>query len=462
MWERASRFQDSIIGHPLSTHYEIELRRFELLCWMSRLDEAHDFYERRYAGKALRPAEAGAVLRFLSERKMWAEAARVLETCLESIQGLPSTPYFLLRLARQLNLREKVLQKLDARTQAELPGALKKLMTILIDDLTIGGTCTARSTILNYSPGLSLQNAILVKPERPDNAALRKPSAGFLCVDRLYFLSALTFLASFATHSSNSTDVKWFVFLANNVPQKWTAILTRFARKLGLHVTVVREIEFAAQSLSLPKDYGIFTGGNTLSYAAYFRIYAARYICSQHSRFGRGFYFDSDVVCNRDIAPLMGLPFDGAVLMARAEEPSPEIDGVERHHTLPPGHYFNSGVLGFDFSFDGLGALLDHAIRVCEHEPTRLFFHDQCALNIAFAGKVRYLPIEYNYFLRPHRVNNGDVSSALLLHFLDQPKPWDVAYERQEYRFIWSRYAGTVRALLPAVNYNVIVRAANS
>jgi len=462
LWDRAARFQDSIVGHPLSTHYKVELRRFELLCWMSRLDEAHDFYQDHYAGRALRPAEAGAVLRFLSERKMWTEAARVLETCMENVQEPPGTSYFLLKLARQLNLREKMLQKLDARTQSELPDALKQLMAILTDDLTIRGARNARSTILDYDPVLSLQNAILMKAERSGNAPLRKPSVGFLCIDRPYFLSALTFFASFATHSFTGTDVEWFVFLANNVPQKWTSILTRFARKLGLHVTVVREVEFAAESLSLSKDYGIFTGGNILSYAAYFRIYAARYICSQHSRFGRGFYFDSDVVCNRDIAPLMCLPFDGAVLMARAEEPSPEIDGVEGHHNLPPGHYFNSGVLGFDFSFNGIGALLDHAIKICEHEPTRLFFHDQCALNIAFAGKVKYLPRECNYFLRSHRANNGDFSSALLLHFLDQPKPWDVAYEHQEYRFIWSRYAGTVRALLSSANYNVIVRAANS
>lgn len=462
LWERASRFQDSIVDHPLSTHYEIELRRFELLCWMSRLDEAHDFYQRCYSNKSLRPAEAEAVLRFLSERKMWAEAARVLEKCIESVQGLPGPPYFLLRLARQLNLREKILQKINSRTPSELPSALKRLMIILTDDLTIGNASNARSTSLNYGSGLSFQSAILMKAERSGNVAHRKPSAGFLCVDKPYFLSALTFFASFATHSSADMDVEWFVFLANNVPQKWTSILTRFARKLGLQITVVREVEFAAQSMNLPKDYGIFTGGNTLSHAAYFRIYAARYICSRHSRFERGFYFDSDVVCNRDIAPLMCLPFDGAVLMARAEEPSPEIDAVERHHTLSLGQYFNSGVLGFDFSFNGVGALLDHAIRICEHEPTRLVFHDQCALNIAFAGKVKYLPIEYNYFLRSHRVNNGDFSSALLLHFLDQPKPWDVAYGRQEYRFVWSRYAGTVRALLPAVNYNVIVQAANS
>lgn len=462
LWAKASKLEKLISDHPLSTHHEVELRRFELLCWMSNLDEAHDFYQRRYAGKELTPAEAGAVLRFLSERKMWAEAADVLEASMENVQGLPGPNYFLLKLARQCNLHDRMLQKIEARPELELSSTLESFRSILTDDLFIRNSLNSQNELPDDGTRLSSRNAILVKAEQSCGFELCKPPAGFLCVDKPYFLSALTFLASFATHSSTGTNMEWFVFLADDVPQNWTPILARFAQKLGLHVTVVREIEFAAEGLKFPQDYGIFTGGNILSHAAYFRIYAARYICSQHSRFGRGFYFDSDVVCSRDISPLIRLPFDGAVLMARVEEPSPEIESVERSHNLPPGHYFNSGVLGFDFSGGGVVALLNGAIRICEHEPARLVFHDQCALNIAFAGRTKFLPAEFNHFLRPHRVNNGDFPSAFLLHFLDQPKPWNVAFERRDYRSIWSRYAGTVRALLRAPDYNVIVQAANS
>ena len=87
-------------------------------------------------------------------------------------------------------------------------------------------------------------------------------------------------------------------------------------------------------------------------------------------------------------------------------------------------------------------------------------FHDQCALNVAFAGEVQYLESRYNFFLKPNRLNNGDLSDALLLHYLDKPKPWDIAYQR-DYRAEWLPYAGLVRLFLKCSDYRRIVIAGN-
>jgi lipopolysaccharide biosynthesis glycosyltransferase len=117
-------------------------------------------------------------------------------------------------------------------------------------------------------------------------------------------------------------------------------------------------------------------------------------------------------------------------------------------------------VLVFNFLAPDVIDHIEEALRISETEPERLVFHDQCALNLAFAGKVNFLESRFNFFLRPHRPDNGDFSEAILLHFLDKPKPWDISYSR-EYRAIWIRYAELVRVLLSHKNYNTIVSAAN-
>jgi lipopolysaccharide biosynthesis glycosyltransferase len=196
-----------------------------------------------------------------------------------------------------------------------------------------------------------------------------------------------------------------------------------------------------------------------LSRAAFLRIYAAKYLY-QTGLFDRACYIDSDIICQKDLAAFISQPFGDALLLARAEEPRPEVLSVAQRHGMPHTDYFNSGVLQFNFQNPEVINHIERALHIAEAEPERLVFHDQCALNIAFAGKVKYLAPCFNHFLRPMRLDNGDYSEAVLIHYLDRPKPWDVAYVR-EYRAAWVRATEWVRVLLSAKHYKRIVLAAN-
>ncbi len=119
--------------------------------------------------------------------------------------------------------------------------------------------------------------------------------------------------------------------------------------------------------------------------------------------------------------------------------------------------YFNSGVLLFDMAQPDTVVLLEEAIRLGEHELHRLFFLDQCALNIAFLGRMSPLPAEFNFFL--NRTHPGR-ENARLLHFVASPKPWDISYEG-EFRQYWVRYAEVTRLLMKAADYRHVATVAN-
>jgi lipopolysaccharide biosynthesis glycosyltransferase len=63
------------------------------------------------------------------------------------------------------------------------------------------------------------------------------------------------------------------------------------------------------------------------------------------------------------------------------------------------------------------------AIR-CSHKT--LVFHDQCALNIGFKDRFGTLESKFNHFVKPD--SDEPPAEAVIVHYLDRPKPWDPAY----------------------------------
>ena len=459
LWDKVLQLEAEIKANPLFEHHEVVLRRFECLCSASKMGEAEVFYHKYYSDRQLRHWEACVVLRFLAEAKMWLQAEKLLLCFFDDCYHLPDGNFFILKLCRRFSNHLEVIQKIDEAPMGEKPAQYDQLRTLLIDDLVIkDGSRPSCVDTTHHAAELSYQNALFHKSSA--QKAHRYPAvAGYLCADKAYFFPALTFFASIATHKSGDSKLEWFIFLASDVPESWTAIAGNFAKKIGLKIKIVRELEFVQGGVVHTESYGIFTGGNTLSSAAFLRIYAAKYLYML-GKFERAIYFDSDIVCNQDLLPLASLPFHAALVLARREEVSPEIQHVTEQHHLAPMSYFNSGVLVFNLAVHSIEFHISEAIRISENKASYLIFHDQCALNIAFANTAKFLDQKFNFFIRSNRPDNGDTSSALLLHFLDQPKPWSLAYERG-CRVIWWRYAGIVRVLLSSPDYNAIVAASN-
>jgi lipopolysaccharide biosynthesis glycosyltransferase len=457
IWSKISELEQRISGDPQFNHHEVVMRRFETLCARSRMDEARAFYDEHYANSTLKQWEACVVLRFLAEAKMWDEAAMLVKQFVASRYFFPDGDYFLLKICRRTNIHREILAIIAENQTGDVPEQFGRLQRLLRDDLVLKGAENGRS--LNKGACITVispENRVLYKAH-PAKSSVR--TVGFLCADKAYYMSLLTFLASYVANSVGNEGIKWFVFLAKDVPKAFSTILQDFAYKVALPLEIVREKDFVSTGARYTESYGIFTGGNTLSRAAFLRIYAGKYLFDT-GRFDRAFYIDSDIICQKDISSFVARPFGDALLMARPEEPSPEVRSVTEKHGIAEMSYFNSGVLVFNFLMPNVISHIEEALRIAETEPERLVFHDQCALNIAFADRVNYLEPCFNFFLRPHRPDNGDFSNAVFLHFLDKPKPWDISYSR-EYRTLWIRYAELVRVLLSNKNYNRIVSAAN-
>jgi lipopolysaccharide biosynthesis glycosyltransferase len=455
-WDRFSALTQNIQQTSLANHKEVILKQFENLCARSRMREAEEFYLEHYAKAKLRQWEACAVLRYLAEAGKWNEAGHILEEFLQEGFYFPNGDYFLLKIVRRARIHLKTIRTIDGYCGVDAPAQFAILRDLVADDVVIHARKLSGSRAKGTQIVLSRRNRVLHSDVARGRSA---GAAAYLCSDQAYFLAVLTFLVSMVAQGGAGQAVDWYVFLARDVPTAWREGLERLGTKVGLRIKSVAEDEFIEGDAVHAETYGLFTGGNVLSRAAYLRIYAARYLLKQGA-VERALYVDSDIVAHGDVSSLIDLPFHDALIMARAEEYSSDVRAVTEKHGLNPGQYFNSGVLVFDFTRPEILNNLDHAIALSEREPERLMFHDQCALNIAFAGKVLYLAPEYNYFLRPQRLDNGDFSSAILLHFLERPKPWDLSYSR-EYRALWLPHAAMVRALLEPADFNAMVAAAN-
>lgn len=91
--------------------------------------------------------------------------------------------------------------------------------------------------------------------------------------------------------------------------------------------------------------------------------------------------------------------------------------------------YFNSGLLLMDLERIRKEKILEKALLILHQYPERCKWHDQTALNVAFAGKCAYLDSHMNYQLKPGR----DLSiqeipliaqRKINLHYVTGTKPW--------------------------------------
>jgi lipopolysaccharide biosynthesis glycosyltransferase len=466
-WDQAEALMAGLEGTPAAAHPDIQFRRFELACARQQLSTASEIYRAHISTRALSGWEYASTLRFLAEAKLWPEAAATTRRMLEQGEAFPTGEHTLLQIIRRTASHRSMLAAIDggAGDRQGGPGGGQKgwlagFRQLLVDDLCVALGQVAVDDAAGRPLGVvSPANAFLVQPVPDPRQGAPERIAAFMCTNATYFLSALVFLASWARHRVATTTVDWYLFLDDDVPAAWDAIVAGFAERLSLPLRVQREQAFVPSGAELSESYGLFAGGHTLARAAYFRIYAAKHLM-RTGLYRRAAYFDTDMLCRADLSDFFHLGLGGALIAARPEDQSAEVQEAATRNGLDPAQYFNSGVLLFDLSHPSMPERLERAVLVAELEPERLVFHDQCALNIAFAGATLLIEERFNHFLRPHRDDNGDPSASALVHFLDRPKPWDVTYVR-EYRAGWVAAAGMVRALLSPADYGAIAAVAN-
>lgn len=455
-WDAAASLFAELDGTPFAGMRETLLRKLEYLASSGQPEAAEVLYREHFEGRELNKWEGLAILRLFSDQKKWDEAGEVLLAHAGRGHDFGAAAHAAMRVVRRTNLHEAVLA-CEGRLGPTASAELKGFFGLVREDLTILESGRALASGLAAPPrgGLSRSNWLL---QAPDAEPPSLENCLFLCSNQKYYLSLLTFLCSFIGQSPQ-VNARIFVFLDDDVPRSWISALRAVAAHFRQDITVVEEADFVPRDVEHRTEYGFFAGGSGLSRAAYFRLYAARYLLERH-RFRRAVYVDTDIVCRGDLSGLFRLDMGDKPLCAATEEISPHVVAAATRNGIDPWRYFNSGVLLLRFDSPALSGLIEEAIRVSEQEPERLAFHDQCALNIAFKDAVKELPHRYNHFLRPSRDRNGHIEDGVLLHFLDRPKPWDIVFDRG-YREEWRVWALFLGAILPQNLYVAIFAAAN-
>lgn len=441
---------------PFGALRETRLRRLEYLCNIGDVQAADVLYREAFRGDTLNKWEGLVILRLLSDQKDWREAGEVLLAHVARGHDFATGLHAALRIVRRARLHEQVLA-LEARLGEGASEGLKSFFALVQEDQALldseRGAGGERGAPRRRS---AFRSNWLIRP--PEGELPSGERCLFLCTNERYFLSLLTFLASFISQSPQ-VNARLFVFLDKDVPRPWIAALKALSEHFKRDITIIDEAAFVPSEVEHQVEYGFFAGGSGLSRAAYFRLYAARYLLENFS-FRRAAYIDTDIICRGDLTPLFDLDMQEALVFAATEEISPHVVSAATRNGLDPWRYFNSGVLLLRFDDPALRGHLEEAIRVSEQEPGRLVFHDQCALNIAFKDAAGELPRRFNHFLRPSRERNGHIEDGLLLHFLDKPKPWDISFDRP-YREEWRVWAVLLGLILPRPLYATIFAAAN-
>lgn len=453
-WEDLGLLFQRIEGTAIAAERETLLRRLEYYCHADNAQGAERIYREHFQNTPLNRWEGLTVLRLLSELKRWDEAARVLMAHVSQGFGFGSAQHLAMRVVRKASVHEAVLAAARGRADADRQPDLEGFLSLVQEDLTILESARALTT----STGRADYRSNWILPAGQLGAEREERHCLFLCVNQKYFLSLLTFLCSFLGQAPQS-QCKIFVFLDDDVPRHWYGTVAMVAARFGRAIELVPEPDFVPREVEHREEYGFFAGGGSLARAAYFRLYAARWLLAHHA-FSRAVYIDTDTVCRGDLSPLFELDLHGKLLAAATEDYSLDVIDAAARHGLDPREYFNSGVLLLPMDDPALGPVIEAAIQVAEREPERLMFQDQCALNIAFRGKVSPLPPRFNFFLRPHRERNGFIEDGLVLHFVDKPKPWDIVFDRT-YREEWRVWALLLGSILPQSIYVDIFAAAN-
>jgi len=430
-WSEVERCFAEIPPESFARNLEFRMRQFEYFCHSGRSSEAQQALEALGPVSQLPRKFLLPVLRFYGELGDWSSVARVGLETLDYTFDFGDMGHLLTRAIRKTNTCDVAAHRIDEMVSRKHSPSLVKLRLAIADDSEIE-MLAPRLATANDSDDFSplCQRAIFKKLveglEIPASPASRK-FAIYYCTDSGYLGPSLVSLLSLVESNPDLIAESDLYMLVDGVEA--TALARRAIERIfpsgnGAAVSLLAREDILDSGESLKTAYGMFTGGETLAEACYYRIFFAKYL-RQQGKHQTALYIDSDTVVQGDISPLFHRR-PRAALLARLEVTRPEVTAAIAKHQLEPGRYFNSGVLSFDLTHADLDEALDRTLLTVRDHKEQLMFQDQCALNLGFRGVFGDLDSKYNHFISPFDASPN--ASGAILHFLDRPKPWDTAY----------------------------------
>jgi lipopolysaccharide biosynthesis glycosyltransferase/predicted Zn-dependent protease len=370
------------------------------------------------------------VFRYFAERKAWNQVVDRALPWLDAQFNYDQIGYVLFRAAKHTGRQAQVISAVEAVPDWQMRADLVRLRANLacdraetlpaIDKLARDPTIADDALMLKR---LEVKRDVLARA-----MAQGKRRAIFLCTDRNYLCATIVALHSAiaAMAAIDPLSADFFVVVDDGMAELCRQAVAPFTED-GLAVTVVPASDIVESAEKLQPDYGLFTSGHVLASAAYYRIYFARYL-QRLGGYERAIYLDSDIIVRGSLQPLFRADLQGKPMAARLDSMRPEVRRAISLHKLTDNRYFNSGVILFDLKNKRLAAGLDGAVGAIVDDDVTLLFHDQCALNLGFRSDFADMDRLFNYPVNESTRLADVPEEAVILHFLDRPKPWSAAY----------------------------------
>jgi lipopolysaccharide biosynthesis glycosyltransferase len=145
-------------------------------------------------------------------------------------------------------------------------------------------------------------------------------------------------------------------------------------------------------------------------------------------------YLDVDVVVIGSLDELLETDVTG-VGVAAVKEPAKHK--LEAFGVLP-GDYFNSGVMLMNLDYWREHGVAETALAFAGEHPEALIAWDQCALNVALQGQVKYLDPKWSCTLSNAKTYSA--ATPVIVHYTGRRKPWSEPW-RQPYGIYFANYS---------------------
>jgi lipopolysaccharide biosynthesis glycosyltransferase len=219
----------------------------------------------------------------------------------------------------------------------------------------------------------------------------------------------------FAAHFAAMLHSAWthhpsayFYLLDCGIEPKTIAALERFATDRGIRLTVINIDIAMLRDLPTTK---------LLSVAAYARLLIPDLLTKTIERV---LYLDADTIVVSDLTALWQTDMGEAAIAAIHDPGAAQIER-EIAIDVDEGRYVNSGVMLMNLLVWRDEELANRALAFAKKHSSRTC--DQPSINFACAGKITYLPEEWNFqLIRPRRPDQRLEPS--IIHYSGPKKPW--------------------------------------
>lgn len=466
-WKRAEAMMTQALTlNPDSS--EIKVRLLELCLYSGNLNQAYEYYLSLQDNLDDLPNSFyQAAAKLFSEQKNWALAFKYArKAVLIEPANIHNHKLFIKTVRKSKKFQEALEFLLDSAILNEENKNTILYLRIAIQEQLLKSIPEAQKVLSSDTIGLDVQSdrarllqKRLVIKDNIFNTSITVNSQLqteiFYCTDLGYSLPTLVSIYSLYKQNKHQIRGKTIYVVANG---ETINIITKAYKKLAeqfdfeIELIDIGSLVKGAIDNQLNTSYGVFTGGDSLSSTAYYRLFFSQFL-RNYGLSSRWLYIDSDTLVVNSIKEIDKLDFQGLPIAARQERPKPEVLKTIEQNNLQHGKYFNSGVIAFDAQHPHLSRLATNAVSVAMNEGHRLLYHDQCALNIAFDGQIANLETQFNDYYPPSDTRNIEElslsSESVILHLLDRPKPWDtLSYHKGS--IIWFKMLEEIATFVPS------------